>query len=357
MSIGDTTAAMFNLSRAMRLAIQILTMGAGAYLVLGGAITAGAMIAASIILGRALSPVERSISAWRVYVSCRNGHRTLRRLFKDAATPRDAIVLPRPEGRLAVENVSYAPRTGDAPIIRNVSFTLECGESCCVVGPSGAGKSTLCRLIVAVKRPSEGQVRLDGADVAGWDLDDLGRYLGYLPQHVDLFPGTVAENIARMHRAEPAAIIAAAKLADVHGMILRLPDGYDTDVGLHGGRLSGGQRQRIGIARALFGDPALIVLDEPNSGLDTDGDRALLDALTKLKKEGRTVVVVTHQPATLRAADKILVLRDGAVSTFGRRQDVLKSVPRRQVAMRPYVPPDPPAPEAQQTANSGGSAQ
>lgn len=334
-SVADTTAALYNLSRAMRLVVQILIMGAGAFLVLRGDITAGAMIAASIVLSRALSPVERSISAWRSYVSFRAGQHNLKALFQDTGPPPSSIALPRPEGQLAATDVSFVPSGGDKPVIRNVSFALQRGEMCAIVGPSGAGKSTLCRLIVGVWPPTEGHVRLDGADVAAWDPDDLGRHIGYLAQQVELFPGSVAENIARMREAEAIDIITAARLADVHEMILRLPQGYDTDVGVHGGRLSGGQRQRIGLARALYGDPALIVLDEPNTALDADGDRALLGTLAHLKKQRRTVVLVTHQPSILRAADRILVLRAGEVSTFGAREDVLKTMPRYQVVVRP----------------------
>lgn len=339
--IGDTTAGLFNLSRSMRLVVQVVIMGAGAYLVLRGDITSGAMIAASIILARALSPVERSISAWRSYVSFRVGKRNLKALFDGLEHTGQGVVLPRAEGAVTVEAVSFTPPVGTEPTLSHVSFALETGEACAVVGPSGAGKSTLCRLLVGVWEPSDGHVRLDGADVARWDADDLGRQIGYLPQQVELFPGSVADNIARMRDAPDEDIIAAARLADVHEMILRLPDGYDTDVGIHGGRLSGGQRQRIGLARALFGDPVLIVLDEPNTSLDTDGDRALLDTLTLLKSQGKTIVLVTHHPVMMRTVDKVLVLRDGRVGAFGARDDVLKAVQGRRVVMRPARAPEP----------------
>jgi len=334
-AVSDTTAGLFNLSRALRLAVQVVIMGAGAFLVLRGEITAGAMIAASIVLSRALSPVERSISAWRSYISFRAGQRNLRALFEDLEQADASVELPRPEGRVTVEGVSFVPPGMTEPTLTKVSFALASGEACGVVGPSGAGKSTLCRLLVGVWHPSEGHVRLDGADVAAWDPDDLGRHIGYLPQQVELFPGTVADNIARMRDAADADVITAARLADVHQMILRLPDGYDTDVGVHGGRLSGGQRQRIGLARALFGDPVLIVLDEPNASLDTDGDRALLETLSHLKSQGRTIILVTHHPVMMRTVDKVLVLREGQVGAFGPRDDVLKAVPGRRVVMRP----------------------
>jgi PrtD family type I secretion system ABC transporter len=334
-SIADVTAALFNLSRSLRLAIQVVIMGAGAFLVLRGQITSGAMIAASIVLSRALSPVERSISAWRGYVSFRQAQRNLTALFEAIGPAARTVVLPRPVGSLAAEAVSFTPPGAAEPILDGISFDLEKGEVCGIVGPSGSGKSSLCRLIVGVWHPTDGHVRLDGADVPGWNPDDLGPHIGYLPQRVDLFPGTVAENIARMRDVPDLEIIAAAKLADVHDMILRLPDGYNTDVGIHGGRLSGGQRQRIGLARALFGGPALIVLDEPNTGLDTDGDRALLETIGQMKESGRTVVIVTHQPSMLRSVDKVIALGDGRLHAFGPRDDVLRVMPRRRPFMRP----------------------
>ncbi|EKV29248.1 hypothetical protein C882_0555 [Caenispirillum salinarum AK4] len=336
LAVSDTTAGLFNISRSVRLALQVAILGTGAWLVLQGAVTAGAMIASSIILSRALSPVERSISAWRGYVSYRAARRNLAALFE--GTDRDAaaaVSLPRPEGRLTAEAVRFTPPGSAEPILRKIDFALTPGQTCGVVGPSGSGKSTLCRLIVGAWRPTHGHIRLDGADVGRWDSDDLGRHLGYLPQQVELFPGTVADNIARMCDADDAEIIAAAQLADVHEMILRLPDGYATDVGVHGARLSGGQRQRIGLARALFGDPALIVLDEPNSNLDADGDRALLRTLEHLKETGRTIVLVAHHPAMLRSADVVLVLREGLVAAFGPRDEVLKAALGRRAGARP----------------------
>jgi PrtD family type I secretion system ABC transporter len=332
-AVAHITAGLFTVSRAVRLALQIGILGAGAFLVLQGAITPGAMIAASIILSRALSPVERSISAWRSFVSFRAARRTLRALFE--RTERDSaagVTLPRPRGALTVEALRCIPPGGAAPVLQRIDFALMPGQTCGVVGPSGSGKSTLCRLIVGAWRPSHGCVRLDGADVSRWDPEDLGRHIGYLPQQVELFPGSVADNIARMRTVDDAEVIAAARLADVHDMILRLPDGYATDVGAHGARLSGGQRQRIGLARALFGDPALIVLDEPNSNLDTDGDRALADTLERLKALGRTIVLVAHHPAMLRAADVVLVVREGTVAAFGPRDEVLRAAVERSAA-------------------------
>ncbi|MEO5325995.1 type I secretion system permease/ATPase [Mesorhizobium sp. CC13] len=322
--LAETTVAIVSSTRALRLALQVLILGFGAYFVLRGQLTAGGMIAGSIILSRALAPIERSIGGWRSFVSARTAHRNLSRLLGAGDTVPNPVQPPRPLGRLEAQELQYrAPGSGDR-IIDNVSFTLEPGQTCAVVGPSGAGKSSLCRLLVGAWKPSHGHVRLDGAEISAWDAEDRGRYLGYLPQQVELFPGTVAENIARLQEVESAPVIAAAKLAGIHEMILHLPDGYQTVVGLHGTRISLGQRQRIGLARALFGDPPLIILDEPNSNLDSEGDQALLRALNLLKQQGRTILIVSHQAMPLQLADKILILKEGSVAMFSNRDEVLK---------------------------------
>ena len=237
--------------------------------------------------------------------------------------------LPAPQGHLVLEELTYLPAAAKEPTLARVALELAAGEACGIIGPSGSGKSTLCRLIVGAWRPSRGHVRLDGADVASWDADELGRHVGYLPQEVVLFPGTIAENIARMGEIDDAKVIEAARLADVHEMILHLPKGYDTPVGPTGHRLSGGQKQRIGLARALFGDPALVVLDEPNASLDSAGEAALQAALVGLRERGRTVLVVAHQANVLRNMDKVLVLKEGRVAAFGERDKVLQSLMRR----------------------------
>jgi PrtD family type I secretion system ABC transporter len=330
--LGETTTTILSFTRAIRLALQVIILGAGAYYVLAGELTAGAMIAASIITARALVPIERSTAAWNRFVAARAARESLAGLFDAVEREPEPVKLPRPQGRLAVEGVScQAPRTRE-PILRNVSFALEPGEACAVIGPSGAGKSTLCRLIVGAWKPMAGHVRLDGADTYAWDSEDLGPHTGYLPQEVELFPGTVAENIARFGEIDSEAVLRAAELAGVQEMILRLPDGYETDVGPHADRISLGQRQRLGLARALFGDPALVVLDEPNSNLDEVGDRALIDALRHLKSLGRTVVIVSHRAEILKSADKILILRDGVIANFGDRDALLKPVAQRPAA-------------------------
>lgn len=322
--LAERTTFILSISRAFRLALQILMLGTGAYYVLQGQLTGGGMIAASIILARALAPVERSIGAWQRFVAARAAHLRLKKLFSAAPSREGAVKLPRPDGRLAAEEVNYlAPMTRE-PILTNISFALEPGQTCAIVGPSGSGKSSLCRLLVGACQPYRGHVRLDGADVFAWDSAELGQHIGYLPQQIELFPGTVADNIARFRAIDSDKLVAAAKLAGVHELVLGLPDGYKTDIGLNGRRLSLGQRQRIALARAVYGDPALLVLDEPNSNLDSDGDLALSRAIAEMKQRGRTIIIVTHRPIELQMVDKILVIRGGTVARFGDRQDVFK---------------------------------
>ncbi|RWK06456.1 MAG: type I secretion system permease/ATPase [Mesorhizobium sp.] len=327
------TTIIGSLSRSLRLALQVAVLGLGAYFVLRRELTPGSMIAASILLSRALAPIERSISAWRSLISARAARRNLMTLFADTASVQNAgVTLPRPEGRLKLENLHYCPPGTSQPLLTKIGFGVEPGQTCGVIGASGSGKTTLCRLIVGALRPSYGHVRLDGAEVWNWPSNELGQHVGYLPQQVELFPGTIAENIARLRDVDSEAVIAATQLAGIHEMILRLPNGYRTEVGPHGARISRGQRQRIALARALFGDPPLIVLDEPNTGLDGEGEVALFNVLQKLKRRGRTVIVVCHQTSLLHTADHIVFLRDGAVSMFGTRDEVLGAMagqPRR----------------------------
>ena len=322
--LAEGTAIVLGISRVVRLALQILILGVGAYFVLQGQLTGGAMIAASIILARALSPVERSISAWRKLLAASTAHRNLKALFAGSTRDVETVQLPRPVGRLTAEAVSYAVPGRHEAILNNITFALEPGTSCAIVGPSGAGKSSLVRLLVGAARPSYGHVRIDGADVFAWDSNDLGRHIGYLPQQIELFPGTIGQNIARFRPLDSEKLVAAAQLAGVHQLILGLPSGYETDISAHGNRLSLGQRQRIALARAVYDDPALLVLDEPNSNLDSDGDLALTKAINELKRRRRTVVVVTHRPVDLQAVDKILIMRNGTLARFADRDEVLR---------------------------------
>lgn len=337
---ADRAAVLLATTKFLRLAVQLGVLGLGAWLVLQQQITAGASIAASIIMGRALAPVEQLIGGWKQLVQARQSHRRLQAFLALPRVRPPGLPLPAPEGRLQVDRVSYGfPGQGTA-LIKGVNFALEPGESLAVIGPSAAGKTTLIRMIIGVLQPVSGHVRLDGADVYTWQREDFGRHIGYLPQDVELFDGTVFQNIARMQDADPEAVFEAAKLAGCHDMILRLPNNYETEIGDGGQHLSGGQRQLIGLARAMFGRPRLVVLDEPNSNLDGDSEAALGRALAALKAQGTTVVVVSHRTALVQSVDKVLVLRDGAVELFGPRADVLK----RLMAPPPSPPPLPPPP-------------
>jgi ATP-binding cassette, subfamily C, type I secretion system permease/ATPase len=327
-SASDRAATMQSIIRFLRLAMQSMILGLGAYLVIERLATVGAMFAASILLGRALQPVEQIVGSWRNLVSARGAFLRIRELLKADPQREAGLTLPRPKGRLSVEGVTYAPPLSSKPILRGVTFAIEPGEVLGVIGPSGAGKSTLSRHLVGVLAPSAGAVRLDGADVSNWVKTSLGQHVGYLPQDIELFADTVAANISRFQEGEDRDVILAARMADVHEMILRLPDGYDTQVGEGGAILSGGYRQRIGLARAIFANPSLLVLDEPSSNLDSEGDAALADCILQLKKRGTTVVIVSHRPSTIGVVDKILVLRDGVAEMFGPRAEIMSRLTR-----------------------------
>ena len=328
-------------SRSLRMFLQVAILGAGAALAIKEIITPGTMIAASIIMGRALAPVEQAISHWRGFVAMRAAYHRLNRLLDYHRIGAETLPLPAPNGHVTVEALVAAPPNAAKPVLRNVSFALNPGEALGVIGPSASGKTTLARLLLGVWRPISGTVRLDGAEVSAWPSDDLGKFVGYLPQDVDLLDGSVADNICRFEAdAAPQAIIKAARCADVHELILKLPKGYETRVAEGGAALSGGQRQRIGLARALYGDPVLVVLDEPNANLDATGDAALTKAIVDLKMRGATVVVMAHRPSAIAAVDKLLILRDGAVQDFGPRDAVLarsgvQAVPVRLKVVEP----------------------
>ena len=316
---GGITAA----SRFVRLVLQIAMLGVGAWLVIHDEITPGAMIAGSILLGRALAPVEQAIGSWKSAVAARGAYQRMKSQL-DAAMPRaESMPLPAPAGRLTVEGLAYAYPGASEPVLRGIDFTLEPGEALGLIGPTAVGKTTLARLAVGNLRPVAGHVRLDKADVAQWDPVDLGPHIGYLPQDVELFGGTVRENIARMGEGEADAVIAAARLTGVHDIILGLPEAYETDIGEGGAVLSGGQRQRIALARAVFGGPRFVVLDEPNANLDHDGETALLATVVALKRQGVTMIIIAHRPSILQHVDKILVLRGGTMQMFGARDEVL----------------------------------
>jgi ATP-binding cassette subfamily C protein/ATP-binding cassette subfamily C protein EexD len=323
---SDRAAVLLAVTKFFRLSVQVAILGVGAYLVLQQELTSGASIAGSIIMGRALAPVEQLIGGWKQLVQARQSWRRLTSFLSLPRLRPPGLPLPEPRGRLTVERVSYAFPGQPQAIIKGVNFALDAGESLAIIGPSAAGKTTLIRLLIGTLPAAAGSVRLDGADVYTWMREDFGRHVGYLPQDVELFDGTVFRNIARMGEAEPEQVYEAARLAGCHDMILRLPQGYETEIGEGGQHLSGGQRQLIGLARSMFGQPKFVVLDEPNSNLDGDAEAALLRALQTLKEQGTTVVLVSHRPALVQGVDKVLLLRDGAMEMFGPRAEVLKRI-------------------------------
>jgi ATP-binding cassette subfamily C protein/ATP-binding cassette subfamily C protein EexD len=315
-------------TKSLRMFLQVAVLGLGAWLVLRQELTAGAMVAASIIMSRALAPVEQAIACWKQTTGARDAWKRLSILFQLPPLRPPSMPLPRPTGYLTIEDVTYTPAGARHPVLRRISLSLSAGEALAVIGPSAAGKSTLARLIVGLAQPQHGFVRLDGADVFSWSRDDFGYYVGYLPQDVELFPGTIRENIARMDDSDPSHVVAAAVMAGVHDMILRLPSGYDTEIGEQGAILSGGQRQRIGLARALYRRPTLLVLDEPNSSLDAKGEEALNQAIAAMKGSGSTVVVVAHRPSLMAHIDQVLLLQEGQMQAVGPRDTVLAQLSR-----------------------------
>jgi PrtD family type I secretion system ABC transporter len=327
---SDRAAVMSSMIRFLRLSMQSLILGIGAFLVIERAVTIGAMFAASILLGRALQPIEQIVGSWRNLISARESYIRIRELLAANPLRPGRLELPRPVGHLSVESVTYVPPRSNKPILKGVSFRIEPGEVIGIIGPSGAGKSTLVRNIVGVLRPNAGTVRLDGADIATWPRASLGQYVGYLPQDVELFADSVAANISRFQQTRGENVVRAAQTAGVHDMILRLGDGYETQVGEGGMILSGGYRQRIGLARAVFGSPSLVVLDEPSSNLDAEGEAALSECILKLKQNKVTVILVSHRPSTVAVVDKILLLIDGVVEAYGPRAEILArlSAPR-----------------------------
>ena len=323
-------------SKMLRLSLQVGVLGTGAWLVIANQLTPGSMIAASILMARALAPVEQSIASWRSLIQARGAYGRVKRQLEATPVRAPAMPLPAPQGRLAVEGLSFRHAGAEEPLIRNVSFVVEPGEALGIVGPTASGKTTLVRLIIGNLVGQAGHARLDSMDVAQWAAEDLGPHIGYLPQDIELFAGTVRENIARMSAGEDEGVIAAAKLSGAHDMILRLRKGYETEIGEGGAALSGGQRQRIALARAVYGEPGLVVLDEPNANLDTPGEEALLGTIGRLRELGATVIVA-HRPSILRQMDKLLVLKDGRNTAFGPRDEVLKKItgPRAQPSTTP----------------------
>ncbi len=333
--IADRSGGFVAVAKFWRPFLQVSLLAAGAWLAINDVITPGVMIAASIITARALAPVEGAIASWRGFIAARSAYDRLRETLRRHGNPPDRMPLPAPKGEIAVTHLFVAPPRVVKPVLKGVTFTLAPGEALGVIGPSASGKSTLARALVGVWPALSGEVRIDGASIADFDRAILGPRIGYLPQDIELFEGTVAENIARFGPPDPEGVLAAARAAGLHELILRLPEAYDTPIGAGGEALSGGQRQRIALARAVYGRPALVVLDEPNANLDTEGEEALLATVASLKTQGSAIVMIAHRPNVIAAVDKILVLRDGAPEILGPRADVLARFARPPGAREP----------------------
>lgn len=330
-------------AKGIRLLLQSAMLGIGAWLVIGGEMTPGMMIAGSIMLSRALAPVEQSISAWQGLVNAQSAWRRLKTVLAHRPALGEGTRLPAPKGELTAENVVYQPNGAPAPVVKGVSFSVPAGTAVGLVGPTGSGKTTLARLIVGTRLPQRGAVRLDGADMAAWDPLDRARHVGYLPQDIELFDGTVKDNIARLQEAGDEDVVAAAQLAGVHDLILHLPQAYETPIGDRGMHLSGGQRQRIALARAVFGRPRLIVLDEPNANLDAAGEDALVEAIGNLKAAGHTVLMISHKPSLLSAVDRIMVMQNGQLTDYDDRDKVMAKLGAnaKRAAIRQVHPAEP----------------
>ena len=327
-----------SLSKTFRMVMQSLLLGLGALLALRQEISPGMMIAGSLLLGRALAPIDMLVGTWKGFTLARGQYDRLGQLLNQIPKDADTMSLPAPTGKLSAEQVMVVPPGSKNIVVRGVNMELNAGEALGIVGPSASGKSCLARALLGIWPTYSGKVRLDGADIFAWDRTELGPYIGYLPQDIELFDGSISENICRFGDVDPDKVVGAARTAGVHDLILHLPQGYDTVIGGSGGILSGGQRQRIGLARAIYGSPKYLVLDEPNSNLDDQGERELVEAIRRIKSEGATVIIITHRTMVLQCVDKILVMRDGAASHFGPRDQVLAALAAPQdkkPALRP----------------------
>ncbi|MBA1204427.1 type I secretion system permease/ATPase [Pseudomonas capeferrum] len=367
---SDQGGVVSSVSKTFRNWSQSIMLAIGAYLVITHEINPGLLMAGSLLLGRALAPIDQMIANWKGFVAAKVQYDRLSKVMEDLSAEPERMKLPVPEGQIQVENLVVTPPGGKTPVLRNISFVVPAGSIVGIVGPSAAGKSTLVRALMGIWPSQHGVVRLDGADISTWDKYDLGPYVGYLPQDIELFEGTISENIARFEKVDPEKVVQAAQIAGVHEMILMLPDGYDTAIGSDGVNLSGGQRQRIGLARAIYGNPRLIVLDEPNSNLDDVGERALGVALQKLKESGATVFIVSHRPNILSRLDRVLVMSAGTVSLYGERDKVIAQLAQQQATAQqrvaqagaaatpgtPAAPAAPPPPNAPATPPAASPA-
>jgi PrtD family type I secretion system ABC transporter len=325
--VNNRQAVLTEITKFVRMLLQILTTGIGAYLVLQHEMSTGAMIACSSLSGRALAPFEQAITSYKGFLNFRKAYERLEQSLERFSIGENRTTLPVPKGKIGVENIFFAPPGVQRHVIKGVTFDIQPGEVLVIIGPSASGKTTLAKLIVGALVPQVGAIRIDNANIQDWNRNELGQHMGYLPQDIELFSGTIKENIARMDKdADSNKVVLAAQLSGVHDMILQLPKGYDTEIGADGSVLSGGQRQRIGLARAFYNDPKILVLDEPNSNLDSFGEIALAGALARAKENGITTIVISHRTSLLTAADKILAMRDGMVAIFGDRDEVLEKM-------------------------------
>ncbi|MDY0136413.1 MAG: type I secretion system permease/ATPase [Thiomicrospira sp.] len=330
---SDRASIISNTSKNLRLMFQSLILGLGAWLAINNEVTPGMMIAGSIILGRALAPLDLMIGSWKGFGAARSAYVRLNEMFADYPSQKRNMSLPAPVGTVECQGVVVVPPGSNTPAVRGVSFVIAKGESVAIIGPSAAGKSSLARAMLGVWPLVGGKVRLDGADIHAWNKDELGRHIGYLPQDIELFNGTISENIARFGEVDPRKVVAAAQMAGVHELILQLPNGYDTFIIGNAGGLSGGQRQRVGLARAIYDNPKLVILDEPNSNLDDQGEQALSVALENLKRNGTTVVVISHRKQVLKHVDKILLMAQGQLRGFGARDEILLALQNGQLSL------------------------
>lgn len=326
---SDKGGAIAAISKTFRMLIQSLILGLGAYLAINHEISAGLVIAGSVLLGRALAPIDLIIGSWKGFISARSQYNRLNEILDKQKAEPERMSLPAPEGHVNVENIIVSPPGSRTPVIKGISFAVPAGTVVGVIGPSASGKSTLARALLGIWVPQHGVVRLDGADISSWNKSELGPHIGYLPQDIELFEGSISENIARFSEVDAKKVVLAAKTAGVHEMILQLADGYDTVIGSDGANLSGGQRQRIGLARAIYGTPKLIILDEPNSNLDEVGEKALALAIQQLKAAGSTVFVITHRTNILTQLDRLLVMNNGAISMYGPREQVMAELSKQ----------------------------
>lgn len=340
---SDKGGIITSISKTFRTWAQSIMLALGAYLVITHEVNPGLMMAGSLLLGRALSPIDQMIGSWKGFVAARVQYGRLNDTLEKLNAEPQRMALPDPEGHIHVENLVVAPPGAKAAVIRNISFVTPAGSIVGIVGPSAAGKSTLARALLGIWPPQHGTVRLDGADISAWDKQKLGPHLGYLPQDIELFEGTISDNVARFTKVDSENVVLAARIAGVHEMILQLPDGYDTVIGSEGINLSGGQRQRIGLARAIYGSPRLIVLDEPNSNLDDVGERALAVALQKIKETGATVFIISHRPSILSRLDRIMVMAGGTITMYGAREQVIAELAQQQAKTQQRVAPAAPA--------------